>query len=175
MKKKRLAHLCLAVLTALALTGCGTNKELEPYSELILRGADPPSFNVGVNPPLSKQTYFVFTIRMSDANLSLVPADAWTLDNYQISYSLLSDTGHHLVALPAADQRKLGVTVKPNVATRLPITIVTDAYLRDNASGFIGTSDTATVKARLLFKGHRNKDGAAQTMDARFIFTIGNF
>lgn len=175
MKKKRLAHIGLALAAMLLLAGCGTNKNIEPVSELILQGADPPSMNVAVNPPLNHQTYFVFRIRLSDKSLSLVPADAWTVDSYDISYTLQSDPGGHLAAVPPSDHRTIHTKVTPGVDTRLPVNIVTDSYLRDNAQGFVGTTDSAILKAHLVFHAHRNKDGARQSMPARFLFTLGNF
>ncbi len=175
MKKKRLGLVAFTAALLILIAGCGSDKHLQPYSELKLHGADPPSFNVGVNPPLNHQTYFVFSVKLSDSSLSTIPADAWTIDSYQINYVLLSYTGNHLLALPPSRTSKLHVAVKPGVPTRLPISIVTDTYLADNASGFIGTTDTATVRANLVFRAHRNKDGFSQTMTSRFIFTIGNF
>ena len=175
MKKKRLAHLGLALVVMFLITGCGTNKNLEPISELVFQGADPPSLNVAVNPPSSRQTYFVFRIRLSENNLSLVPSDAWTVDSYDISYALQSDPGGHLVALPPSEHKVLHTTVTPGVALRLPVSIVTDSYLRDNAQGFVGTGDSALVKAHLVFHTHRNKDGVKQSIPAGLPFTIGNF
>lgn len=175
MKKKRLGYLALGLVTAILFAGCGSNKNIEPTSELVLQGADPPSLNIGVDPPLNHQTYFVFRIRLSDKNLSLVPADAWTIDSYDISYALQSDPGGHLAALPPSDHKVMRTKVKPGVDLRLPVNIVTDSYLRDNAQGFVGTSDTAIVKAHLAFHAHRNKDGVRQSFPSRFLFTLGNF
>jgi len=175
MKKKRLGHLWLSVALVALLSGCGHNKNLEPVSEINFHGADPPSLNIGVNPPLSHQTYFVFTVKLTDNSLSLVPTDSWTLDNYHITYTLLNDPGHHLMALPADRTEKANTVVKPGPGVRFPVQIVTDTYLRDNASGFIGTSDTAMVKANVVFRTHRNKDGFVQDVQGRVIFTIGNF
>ncbi len=175
MKKKRLAVLALALVALVLLAGCGSDKNVEPVSELVLQGADPPSLNIGVNPPLDHQTYFVFRVRLSDKNLSLVPSDAWTIASYDISYTVQSDPGGHLVAPPAAEHKVMNTRVKPGVALRLPVSIVTSSYLRDNAQGFIGTGDTAIVKAHLLFHTHRNKDGAKQSFPSRFLFTLGNF
>lgn len=175
MKKKRLGQLWLTLALAALLTGCGHNKNLEPVSEIKLHGADPPSMNIGVNPPLSHQTYFVFTVKLSDNSMSLVPSDAWTIDSYHITYTLLNDPGHHLLALPSDRSDKANAVVKPGPGVRYPVNIVTDTYLRDNASGFIGTSDSATLKANVSFRTHRNKDGFVQNVQGRFIFTIGNF
>jgi hypothetical protein len=175
MKKKRLVQLGLALLTALLFVGCGTDKNLEPSSELVLQGADPPSLNVSVSPPLTRLTYFVFRIRLNEKGLSLVPSDAWTIDSYDISYSLQSDPGGHLVALPASQRMTPRSKVTPGIDLRLPVTIITDSYLRDNAQGFVGTTDSAIVKAQLVFHSHRNKDGVKQSNTARFLFTIGNF
>jgi hypothetical protein len=175
MKKKRLGYLALGLVAAILFTGCGTDKNLEPVSELVLQGADPPSLNIGVDPPLNHQTYFVFRIKLSEKSLSLVPADAWTIDSYDISYTLQSDPGRHLAALPTSEHKNTHTKVTPGVQLRLPVTIVTDTYLRDYAQGFVGTSDTAIVKAHLVFHAHRNKDGVRQSFPSRFLFTLGNF
>lgn len=175
MKKKRLSQLGLALVAALLFAGCGTDKKLEPVSELVLQGADPPSLNVAVNPPLTRLTYFIFRIKLSEKSLSMVPSDAWTVDSYDISYTLQSDPGGHLVALPTTQRMTPRSKVTPGIDLRLPVTIITDGYLRDNAQGFVGTTDSAIVKAHLVFHAHRNKDGFRQSNAARFIFTIGNF
>jgi hypothetical protein len=176
MKKKRLVHLGgLAVLVLGVFLGCGTNKNLNPQSDLKFSGADPPAMNVGVNPPLTRQAYFLFSVEISDPSLSLIPQDSWTIDGYDLSYVLLSDPGHHLVSLPPSDQSSLKVKVKPYSPTRYPIVLVTDQYLLENAGGFIGTSDTATIKAHVVFRTHRNKDGVRKTVTAKYVLTIGNF
>lgn len=131
--------------------------------------------NIGVNPPETHQTYFVFQVRISDSNLSPIPSDAWTVDSYDISYSLLSDPGHHLVALPSSGHTHLPTKVKPGLPTRYPVEIVSDAYLQANALGFLGTSDRARVKAHVVFRVHRNRDGFGKSVTEPFIFTIGDF
>lgn len=176
MKKKRLAHLAVPTLLTLGLLlGCGTNKNLNPASDLRLQGADPPSMNVGVSPPATHQTYFLFLVTHGDNNLSLVAADAWTVDKVRLSYEVLSDPGHHLIAPPADESRHVGVKVSPGMSARVPVVMVTDAYLQENALGFLGTSDTATLKVRLAFQVHRNKDGATRTLTSRYYLNIGNF
>jgi len=175
MKKKRLSQLGLAVVAALLFAGCGTDKNLEPISELVLQGADPPSLNVAVNPPVAAMTSFVFRIRLNEKSLSLVPSDAWTVDSYDISYTLESDPGGHLAAPPPSVHMTPRSKVTPGVDLRLPVTIVTDGYLRESAQGFVGTTDAAILKAHLVFHSHRNKDGFKQANPARFLFTIGNF
>jgi len=176
MKKKRTLHLgALASVCLLVLTGCGTSKNLTPVSELVYTGASPPSLNVGVNPPLTHQTYFRFSVKLSENSLSMVPSDAWTVQGYEISYTLLSDPGHHLLGLPPSEHRKANSKVQPGIVDRLPVVIVTDSYLQDNAAGFIGTSDKATVKAHLLFHAFRNRDGMPQEVNGNFIFNIGNY
>ncbi len=176
MKKKRIIQLCSITLVLVAsMLGCGTDKNLTPTSDLILQRADPPSMNVGVNPPQTHQTYFVFTIRIDDKELSMIQSDAWTIDNYDISYTLLSDPGHHRVAVPASDHVHLPTKVKPGLPSRYPVRIVTDSYLQANALGFLGTPDKARVKAHVVFKVHRNRDGYGKTISAPFIFTIGDF
>lgn len=155
--------------------GCGSNKNLTPESDLRLHGADPPSENIQVDPPLTHLVYFVFTVKLSDPSLSMVSADAWTLDSYDITYSILSDPGQHLLAPPDPVSKNMHTVVQPNNVTRLPVTLITDTYLRTNASGLVGTSDTATIKAHAVFRAHRNKDGYPKTLVARYIMTLGNF
>ncbi len=176
MKKKRELHLgAIAVLSLSLLAGCGTSKNLNPLSQIIYQGADPPTINVGVNPPNIHRTYVRVAITINDSNLSMIPADAWTITGYHISYSLLSDPGHHLQSLPPDDHKKIKTQVKPGVPARISVQIVSDSYLQDNAAGFVGTSDTAVVKAHLVFHCVRNKDGMPQDVPAKFVFTIGNF
>jgi hypothetical protein len=176
MKKKRFLLLGLAAVALLALAGgCGTNKNLSPESDLKLHGADPPSENIQVDPPLTHLVYFVFTVKLSDPELSMVPADAWTIDSYEITYSTLSDPGQHLLAPPDPVSKNIHTVVQPNNVQRLPVTLITDTYLRTNAAGFIGTSDTATIKAHAVFRAHRNKDGYPKTLVARYLMTLGNF
>ncbi|MGA9751613.1 MAG: hypothetical protein WBS54_07470 [Acidobacteriota bacterium] len=176
MKKKRLLWIgFLSSLILATLLGCGQNKHLQPQAELLLEGASPPTTNVSVNPPTSHLAYFVFYIKLTDQGLSMIPSDAWTIDSYEISYTLLSDPGHHLIALPDPDTKHLGTKVTPGVNGRIPVTLVTDTYLRENAMGFLGTSDTASIKAQVVFRTHRNKDGYPQTIKGRYIFNIGNY
>ncbi len=117
----------------------------------------------------------MFRIRLNEKSLSLVPSDAWTVDSYDISYTLESDPGGHLAAPPPGVHMTPHAKVTPGIDLRLPVTIVTDGYLRESAQGFVGTTDTAIVKAHLVFHSHRNKDGFKQSNPARFLFTIGNF
>jgi hypothetical protein len=176
MKKKRLVHLAIPTLLILGLfLGCGTNKNLNPLSDLRLQGADPPSMNVGVSPPVTHQAYFRFLVTHGDANLSLVASDAWTVDKVTLTYEVLSDTGHHLLAPPPDETRKVGTRITVGGSVQVAIVLVTDAYLQENAQGFAGTSDTATVKLRLSFQTHRNSDGARKTITSRYYFNIGNF
>jgi hypothetical protein len=176
MKKKRSLLLGLVAVALLALAaGCGSNKNLEPESDLVLSGADPPSQNIGVNPPLTHVGYFVFTVNLSDQNLSAVPEDAWTVDSYDIAYTILSDPGQHLLAPPEVSEGKLRAKIHAGSPTKVSVTLITDAYLRTNASGLVGTSDTATIKAHLIFRTHRNKDGYPKTITTRYLMTLGNF
>ena len=175
MKKKSLAHLGLLVAAALLWTGCGSDKNTEPTVDVILRGVSPPSANLSVNPPQTQLTYFVFQVRLSDPSMSLVPADSWTIDSYDVSYTLVSDPGRHLTALPEDYTEKTNHKISPGFPSRYPVTIVTAAYMRDNAQGFIGTADTATIKTHVLFRVHRNKDGYAKTLQGNFTLNIGNF
>lgn len=176
MKKKRFFLLGLAAVALLALAGgCGSNENLEPSSDLVLSGADPPSQNVGVNPPNTHLGYFIFTVKLSDPNLSAIPADAWTVESYEIAYTIQSDPGHHLLAAPEAAEGKLRSTISAGIPTKVAVTLITDNYLRTNASGLVGTSDTATIKAHLIFRTHRNKDGFVKTIGTRYIMTLGNF
>lgn len=177
MKKKRFPHgaVLLVILTALALWGCGSDKNLNPEADLVYRGADPPTANMGVNPPLTHLAYFLFDVKLSDPNLSMVGSDAWTVDRVEKHYVLISDPGHHLARLPDDDSQRMKSKVSPGVTARVPVTIVTDTYLLENAQDFVGTSDTARVKVRLTFHAHRNKDGAAKVVQAAYVFNIGNF
>jgi hypothetical protein len=105
----------------------------------------------------------------------MVSADAWTIEGYDLTYSLLADPGNHITALPPPAQKNFRSQVKPYVTNRFPVTLVTEAYLRSSAAGLLGTSDTATIRAHLVFKAHRNKDGARKTLTARYLMTLGNF
>ncbi|MEW5764780.1 MAG: hypothetical protein ACOYXN_11875 [Acidobacteriota bacterium] len=177
MKKKRFPLLAFAslALAALFLMGCGSDKNLEPESDLVLKGADPPSTNVGVNPPLSHIAYFLFQIRIGDPNLSLVGSDAWTVDRVDTHYVLVSDPGGHLQRLPEDETTRPKTRVSPNTVNRIAVTVISDSFLQDYAQGFVGTSDTARVKVRLTFHAHRNKDGARKVLQTSHILTIGNF
>lgn len=176
MKKKRSLFIGLIGIILLGLIGgCGTNKNLEPVSELVFKGADPPSVNVGVDPPNTRLIYFVFDIKLNDPGLSLVASDAWTIDRVQTDYTLISDPGHHLVAVPSSDDQKVKVKVKPYVGSRIPVTLVSDGYLQANASGFAGTTDSARLAMHVVFKAHRNKDGYPQTVKSTYYFSIGNY
>lgn len=176
MKKKRIAWLLTAPALVLGLLiGCGTNKNLEPQSDLNYNGADPPAMNVGVDPPQTRQAYFLFTVQISDPELSMISKDAWTIDSYDLSYTLTSDPGHHILAAPESIHKKFHVVVQPNSVTRLPVVLVTDTYLKDNALGLVGTSDTATLKVHMVFRTHRNKDGQPKTLVTRYYLTLGNF
>ena len=53
--------------------------------------------------------------------------------------------------------------------------MVSASYLSNNAQGFIGTADMATVKVHVVFKTHRNKDGYAQTVIGQVHMNIGSF
>ena len=92
-----------------------------------------------------------------------------------MSYTILSDPGNHLLAAPDATGNKVHSRVNPGVTNRLSITLITDAYLRTDAAGLVGTSDTATLKAHITFRAHRNKDGLPKTISTRYIMTLGNF
>lgn len=176
MKKKSSDRLALALALSLALAwGCGSNKNLEPQSDLILNRADPPSQNIGVDPPTTHVAYFLFSVKISDSSLSMVPSDAWTIDSYDMNYVLLADPGHHLTGLPSPEHKNFHVQVKPYQVNRVPVTVITEEYLRTDATGLLGTSDTATIKAQLVFQAHRNKDGVRKTLTDRYILTLGNF
>jgi hypothetical protein len=175
MKKKSLAHLGWILAAAVLLTGCGSNKNINPSSELIFQGASPAQANISVSPPADTVTYWVFRVRLTDSGMSMVPSDAWTLDNYSVSYTLVNDPGHHLTGLPADYSKKANHLVSPGPATRYPVQMVSASYLSNNAQGFIGTADVATVKVKVVFKTHRNKDGYPQTFSGKYIMNIGSF
>lgn len=177
MKKKRaIACAALAVFSCLLILGCGSDKNLEPEADLLLKGADPPTLQVDANPPLTRLTYFLFQIKLGDPNLSPVGKDRWTVDNCDIRYTLISDPGGHLQALPpAVNGKKIGQSIPPGLTSRVPVTIVEDVFLLANAQGFTGTSDRATVRANVTFRCHRNVDGAQKVLTTRFTFDIGDF
>lgn len=177
MKKKRFPHgaVLLVIFSALVLAGCGSDKNLNPVADLIYRGADPSTANVGVNPPLTHLAYFLFDVKLSDPNLSMVGSDAWTVDRVEKHYVLVSDPGRHLTALPEDETQKLKSKVSPGTTARVAVNVVTDTYLLENAQDFIGTSDSARVKLRLTFHAHRNKDGAPKVVQASYFFNIGNY
>lgn len=175
MKKKRLLA-SVALIFTLLLCGCGSDKNLEPDADLLLKGADPPTLKVDANPPLTRLTYFLFQIKLGDPNLSPIGKDRWTVDRYDIHYSLVGDPGGHLQALPPdSTGEKMGLSVTPGLVVRGAVTIVEDSYLLSNAQGFTGTSDTATVKALVTFHCHRNSDGTQKVLSKRFVFEIGDF
>jgi hypothetical protein len=176
MKKKRPLLFCaLALLLVGLLGGCGSNKNLNPGSDIVFEGADPPSANYGVSPPLPHLAYFVFSIRIDDPNLSLIASDAWTVDSADISYSVVSDPGHHLVGVPPARTEHIKAKVAPYTPTRSPVSMVEDGFLAENAAGFLGTTDTATVKVHLVFRAHRNKDGLPKVIRTNYFFNVGNY
>ena len=176
MKKKRSLFIGIIGVILLGLiAGCGTNKNLEPVSELVFKGADPASVNVGVNPPGTKLVYFVFNIKLNDPGLSLVASDAWTISEVRTDYTLISDPGHHLAALPASDDQNVKIKVKPYVSSRVPVTLVSEAYLQENAASFAGTTDSARLAMQVVVKAHRNKDGHPQTVRTTYYFSIGNY
>jgi len=179
MKKKRRADafaLLLAAGLALVLgLSCGSDEDLDPISELHFKKADPGTFQADADPTYSRIIYFVFQIQLSDPALSVLPMDAWTIDRYDVAYSLVSDPGGHLLGLPEDLSERAGASVTPGIQTRFPITMIQDTYLADNAAGFIGTGDVATVQARVTFKTHRNRDGAGKILSTSYTFTIGDF
>ena len=175
MKKKRLSACALLFLACLFI-GCGSDKDLEPEADLLAKGADPPTLQVDANPPQTRLTYFLFQIKLGDPNLSPVGKDKWTVDDCDIRYSLISDPGGHLQALPATvSGRKIAQVIPPGIVGRVAVTLVEDSYLMANAQGFTGTSDRATVRAHLVFRCHRNADGTRKVLTQRFTFDIGDF
>ncbi len=175
MKKKSLAHLGWILAAAVLLTGCGSNKNINPESELVFLGASPAQANISVTVPADTVTYWVFRVSLTDSNLSMVPSDAWTLDSYSVSYSIVNDPGHHLSELPTDYSKKANHQVAPGPATRYPVQMVSAAYLSNIAQGFVGTADVATVKVHVVFKTHRNKDGYRQTVNGKYIMNLGSF
>jgi hypothetical protein len=130
---------------------------------------------VGVTPPNTRLVYFLFNIKLNDPGLSLVASDAWTVSEVQTDYTLISDPGHHLVALPAGDDQNVKIKVKPYVTSRIPVTLVSEAYLQENAASFAGTTDSARLAMQVVIKAHRNKDGYVQTLKTTYYFSIGNY
>lgn len=176
MSYKQILQVGLVLALSVYLFGCGKDKNLEPEADLVLLGADPPTLSVDANPPLTRVTYFLFKVQLSDPTLSMVGKDAWTVDRYSIHYTLVGDPAGHLLALPAdVENKRAGRKVNPGVIDRLGVTVVEDTYLLNSALGFSGTSDRATVQARFTFKAHRNFDGAVKHLEKRFLFQIGDF
>lgn len=176
MKKKRPFYVAFILVLLLGLLGgCGSNKHLNPSSELVYHGAEPASMNVAVSPPRSHTVGFLFSVQLSGTGLSMVKSDAWIIDRYQITYTLISDPGEHLSALPADDVNRSHTKIASYYPAKVSIPMVTDNYLADNASGFIGTADTARVKAHVVFHAHRVKDGKRKIVAAHYFFNIGDY
>ena len=177
MKKKTLHHVILPIcIFLLSLVGCGSDKNLNPEADLLLKGADPPTLSIDANPPLTRQTYFLFQVVLNDANLSMTGQDIWTVDSCDISYSLVSDPGQHVLGLPAeVNGRKLAAIIRPGSLSRVAVVMIEDSYVLNNLSGFVGTTDRAEIKAHLTFYAHRNYDGARKVLNKRFPMVIGDF
>ncbi len=176
MKKKRsLAYLSLLAICLLGLLGCGKDDNLNPTSDLVLRGAEPAAAQVDVNPPQSRVVYFYFEVILSDTSLSVIEQDAWTVNKYEATYSLESDPGGHLLNLPEDHDGKQGNMISPTSGGRIGINLVSRDYVTDNASGFTGTSDVATVNARVKFWARRHTDNSRKILIKNYIFTIGDY
>ena len=176
MKKKSLSRLLPLVFLLALVGGCGSDKNLNPEADLFLKGADPPTFNVDVNPPQTRQTYFLFQVRLSDPSLSMVGKDTWVVDKVDVHYVLLSDPGRHLLGLPDdVEGKSLKSTVSPGVQARVAVPVVDDGYVQNNGAGFSGTSDQAVVRANFTFHTHRRYDGVRKVLTHRFQFAIGDF
>jgi len=177
MKKKRplfAAYIVVLLLLGL-LGGCGSNKNLEPTSNIVFRGADPASQNMPVDPPRSHNANFLFGIEISDSGLTLVDSDAWIIDRVTVRYALISDPGGHLLAIPADYSEKLHTKLKSSYSAKVAIRLVTDSFMADNTSGFIGTADTARIKVHLVFSAHRVKDGVHKSLATNYYFNIGDY
>lgn len=155
--------------------GCGSNKHLNPSSDLIYKGAEPASMNVAASPPRIHTVGFLFTVQLNDTGLSMVNSDAWIIDRYQTTYTLVSDPGGHLTALPADEINRPHTKIASYYPTKVSIAIVSDTYLADNASGFVGTADSARVKVHVVFYAHRVKDGRRKVIAAHYFFNIGDY
>jgi len=159
-------------LTLLLLSGCGTDKNLNPYSELLYDGAYPANLTMDVNPAYTRLQYFTFHIELNDPNLSVLPSqDAWTIDSCTVTQTVV-DPGAHLLAPLPDITGNTGITVSSRSAFRYPIDLMSKEWLETNAQGFVGTTDEATVTLHLLFQTHRNRDGFAKTFTVTWSYTM---
>ncbi len=165
----------ITVLLLATVGGCGSNKHLNPVAKLVYQGAYPPSMNVPVTPAVAQSANFLFSVRLDGEGLSMLASDAWIIDGYTTTFTLVSDPGGHLLALPLDDHQHTRTKVSPNSPTRYLVSLVTESYLNDNASGFIGTADVATVKVHVVFHAHAVKDGRPKTIRANYVFNIGDY
>lgn len=159
-------------LTLLFLAGCGKDKNLSPYSNLIYDGPYPSTVVVDASPAYSRVQYFLFYIELPDPNLSILPSqDAWTIDSCTGTATIDDPGGHILAPLP-----DINVTVAGTVSSRTPlqytIDLITKEWLETNAQGLVGTTDEATVTLNLTFQTHRNRDGLVQVFPVTWSYTI---
>ena len=173
--KKKGSRLGLAAGRRTPVYGCGTDKNLEPDSELLLaRGGSARAERRGESAPDTSHL-LPLPDQAERPSLSLVPSDAWTVDSYDIRYTLVERPGAPpRCALPAvADSAREGDS--RDMRPSLPVTIVSDSYLRDNAPGFHRHDRHGHREGPRGLPPHRNKDGYAHPIPARFLFNIGNF
>jgi len=159
-------------LTLLLLAGCGTDKNLSPYSILIYDGPYPTTVIVDVDPAYTRLQYFAFHIDLADPNLSILPEqDAWTIDSCTGTVTIDDPGGHILAPLPPISNTN-AATVNSRSQLRYPIDLITKEWLETNAQGFVGTTDEATVTLNLVFQTHRNRDGNTQVFPVTWSYTI---
>lgn len=159
-------------LTLLFLAGCGKDKNLSPFSNLIYDGPYPPTAVIDVQPAYSHLQYFSFYIELEDPNLSVLPAeDAWTIDSCTGTVTIDDPGGHILAPLPSIDQSD-DAQVTTRSPVRYPINLITKEWLETNAQGFVGTADEATVTLNLTFQTYRNRDGYAKVFPVTWSYTI---
>jgi len=159
-------------LTLVLLAGCGKDKNLTPYSNLIYDGPYPPNQTIDVLPAYSHLQYFTFHIELEDPNLSILPdQDAWTIDRCTGPVTIVDPGGHILAPLPAISQL-IPAVANSRSATRYSIDLVSKTWLETNAQGFVGTTDEATITLTLVFQTHRNRDGLQRNFPVTWSYTM---
>lgn len=169
-------NVCLRVgalaLTLLFFGACGSDDNLMPYSELYYDGPSPAELVVDVDPAVSRLQYFTFHIELNDPNLSVLPAqDAWTIQGMTGTFTISDPGGHVLAPLPDVDSTTTA-QVASRATFRYPISLITDEWMEENAQGFVGTTDEATVVLTGVISTRRNRDGLQRNFPIVFTFTL---
>ncbi|MEJ2420975.1 MAG: hypothetical protein P8018_04465, partial [Acidobacteriota bacterium] len=108
------------------------------------------------------------------SSLSMLPKDAWTIDSADGTFTINDPGGYITQPLPDIHDT-VPTAVTSTYPTRYEITLLTQQWLQDNASGMIGTTDVATVTLDITFHAHRNRDGLQKTITDQFQFTISDY